>query len=140
MLWQQRGSGLLEQLLALAIVSTVMLGLLSLQQQLVRQQQWLWQRDAVLWLSRGLLEGAELAGAASYRYRAGSAATAVSDCHRRACSPAQLAAHDLGHWQRAVRRMMPAAELRVSGGAGNYRLSVVYFGIDGRPERLELGR
>lgn len=153
---RQRGTTLIEALVAILILSIGLLGIAGLQASAMRYSQGSWARAAV---STNLSDLADRiranpdAGDNAYQltstYKAQRDAidslTVAQDCLTVACTADQLADFQLKQWQLAIARDMPGAAGFVSGTRSTgYVVSAIWFdktnvsyGSDGKPVAAE---
>jgi len=153
---RERGTTLIEVLVAILILSIGLLGIAGLQASAMRYSQGSWARAAV---SSNLSDLADRiranpdAGDTAYQlsstYTAQRAAidtlAVATDCLTTTCTADQLADYQLKQWQLAIARDMPGGAGFVSGTRSTgYVLSTIWFdktnvsyGADGKPVAAE---
>lgn len=153
---RQRGTTLIEVLVAILILSIGLLGIAGLQASAMRYAQGSWARAAVSTNLSDLADriranpdASDTAYQLTSTYATQRAAidtlTVAQDCLTVACTADQLADFQLKQWQMAIARDMPGAAGFVSGTRSTgYVLSTIWFdktnvsyGSDGKPVGAE---
>jgi type IV pilus assembly protein PilV len=107
---RQKGTNLIEVMVALAILSIGLLGLAMMQLEGMRHNSDSYLRTQATFLASDIIERmrANVAGAASYHLSAGAVpATPTGTCVATYCDHTQLAAYDLYWWYNEVNTTLP---------------------------------
>lgn len=116
---QQRGVGLIEVLVAVLVLATGILGLVSMQLTAKRTGNEALQRITAVYLAQGLTEKMRMNSKQLTAYildwsQGDAVPTAGTDCSANTCTAEELAAYDLNQW---IRELQGAAELRPVAGS-----------------------
>ncbi len=117
---RQRGSGIIEVLVAVVLLSMGMLSLLWAQSKSMQYQRSSELRGMALQLSTALSDRMRANGGAAASYRLVDAynpnatiASAPVDCFASVCTPAEMAAFDLSEMRRTIRNSLPGGDFHV---------------------------
>ncbi|MDM0045822.1 type IV pilus modification protein PilV [Variovorax dokdonensis] len=113
-----RGLALMEALVALALVSMALMGLLWAQWKTLADSASSLRRSQAIQLIADLSERVQSNPQArarldDYRVEWAQAVDALTDCQLEACDPRQLARWDLAHWKRSVEEQLPQGDATV---------------------------
>lgn len=105
----QRGASLIEVLVSMVILAIGILGISALQTNSMKSNQSSYMRTQAILHSEDIVERmrSNLAGVSNGSYNDPTGAINAACLSPAACTPAQLAAHDVGEWEAGVAANMP---------------------------------
>lgn len=114
----QHGFSLIESLVAIAVMSLGILGILGVQMRTLADTQTSVRRAQAIRLIEDLSERMKvnpnaLGNLNNYRSAFTNTPTASTDCKTSACTNSQLAIYDLAQWKQAVKNALPMADASV---------------------------
>ena len=133
----QRGSSLIEVLVALVILALSGLGMAALLSSALRVNQSAYLRSQASFLAQDIAERmrANRAGVLAGHYDKPTSALNPSCAMPGGCNAAQMAAHDVAHWQAAVLAVLPAGTAMLCLDASPEDGGAVAPGCDGLGDR-----
>lgn len=114
---RQRGFGLVESLAALVVVSVGMIGIAALYSQGLSASRTALYRTQAVNLASDMADRIRLNRQGGANYHGGAGANNGCEPGGAACSPAQMAAHDLWVWNNLIDQQLPGADGTVTYGA-----------------------
>lgn len=113
-----RGVSLLESLVAIAVMSLGILGILGVQMRTLADTQTSVRRAQAIRLIEDLSERMKvnpnaLSNMNSYRSAFAATPTAATDCKTSTCTNSQLAAYDIAQWKQLVKNTLPGSDAAI---------------------------